>query len=138
LSGISGQEDTSRDIPLSQDNGTVKNIQIIDGADNATYSIFQATDEEFDEIFPGPGQDIEVAEDYVSRVGEDAANRTLSELWQRPIHKREVQGIHGTLLYDYGEKSKFLPESKREIDRAAGQINQAERTLYARLRSDAR
>jgi hypothetical protein len=25
----------------------MKNIQIIDGADNATYSIFQATDDEF-------------------------------------------------------------------------------------------
>jgi len=33
----------------------VKNIQIIDGAGNATYNIFQATNDEFAEIFPGSG-----------------------------------------------------------------------------------
>ena len=36
----------------------MKNIQIIDGADNCTFSIFQATDEEFSLIFPEPLQDI--------------------------------------------------------------------------------
>jgi hypothetical protein len=113
----------------------VKDIQIIDGADNATYSIFQATDDEFRTIFPQLGQDIEVVEDYVSRVGEDEARRTLSKMWERPIHKRDVQGIHGTLYYDYREKAKYLPESKREVDRYAGQINESERILYARLRA---
>jgi len=112
----------------------MKNIQIIDGADNATYSIFQASDEEFGAIFPLPGQDIEVIEDYVGRVGESEADRTLSKLWERPIHKRDVQGIHGTLYYDYKKKARHLPQSKREIDRAEGQINEAERTLYANLR----
>jgi hypothetical protein len=113
----------------------VKNIQVIDGADNATYSIFQATDDEFETIFPGTGQDIEIVEDYVSRVGENEAIRTLSKLWERPIHKRQVHGIHGTLYYDYKEKSKYLPDSRREIDRALGQINEAERALYAKLRA---
>jgi hypothetical protein len=112
----------------------VKNIQIIDGADNATYSIFQATDEEFEAIFPGPGQDIEVVEEYVCRVGESEAGTTLAKLWERPIHKRDVQGLHGTLYFDCKEKSKYLPQSRREIDRAAGSINLAERALYARLR----
>ncbi len=115
----------------------VKNIQIIDGADNATYSIFQATDAEFGTIFPAPGQDIEVVEDYVARVGEDEANRTLSGLWNRPIHKHDVQGIQGTLYYDYKEKAKHLPVSKREIDRPAGQINESERALYKDLRHKA-
>jgi hypothetical protein len=113
----------------------VKNVQIIDGADNATYSIFQATDEEFATIFPGPGQDLEVVEDFVSRVGENEASSTLSPLWERPIHKRHALGIHGTLYYDYNERSKYLPESKREVDRATGQINEAQRALYARLRA---
>jgi hypothetical protein len=111
----------------------VKNIQIIDGADNATYNIFQASDDEFAEIFPGSGQDIEVVEDYVRRVGEDEARKTLSKVWERPIYKHDVKGIHGTLYYDYKEKSKYLPESRREIDRRAG-LNEAERALYARLR----
>jgi hypothetical protein len=74
-------------------------------------------------------------EDYISRVGENEANRTLSSLWERPIHKSQVHGIHGTLYYDYKEKSGYLPESKREIDRAPGQINKAQRALYAKLRA---
>ena len=113
--------------------GTVKNIQIIDGAVNATYNLFQATDAEFAEIFPGSGQDIEVVEDYVRRVGEDEARKTLSKVWERPIYKHDVKGIHGTLYYDYKEKARYLPESRREIDRRAG-LNEAERALYARLR----
>jgi hypothetical protein len=60
--------------------------------------------------------------------------KILSRLWKRPIHKRDVQGIHGTLYYDYKEKAKYLPASKREIDRAAGQLNGPERKLYAGLR----
>jgi hypothetical protein len=110
----------------------VKNIQVIDGADNATYSIFQATAEEFKQIFPETGQDLEVVEDYVNRVGESEASRTLSKVWERPIHKRDVQGIHGTLYYDYKEKAKYLPKSRREIDRDGR--NEAERRLYAKLR----
>jgi len=58
----------------------MKNIQVIDGAVNATFSIFQATDHEFGMIFPRSGQDIEVVEDYVSRVGESKATETLTKL----------------------------------------------------------
>jgi hypothetical protein len=114
----------------------MKNIQIIDGAVNATYSIFQATEREFDTIFPAPGQDIEIVEDYVSRVGEEQAERTLCELWKRPIHKRDAQGIHGTLFYDYTDRAIHLPQSKREIDRVPAQLNEWERALYAKLRTD--
>ncbi len=41
----------------------MKNIQIIDGASNCTFSIFQATAEEFNLLFPEPGQDIQFSED---------------------------------------------------------------------------
>jgi len=36
----------------------MKNIQVFDGAENAAFSIFQATDEEFEAIFPD-GRDME-------------------------------------------------------------------------------
>ena len=113
----------------------MKNIQIIDGAANATYSIFQATSEEFATLFPNLGQDIEVVEDYVLRVGEPQATKTLSKLWERPIHKRDVNGIHGTLYYDYHKRLKYLPVTKREIDRDAAQLNEAERNLYKKLKN---
>lgn len=48
---------------------TFKNVQIVDGALNATYSLFQATAEEFDVIFPQPCQDMEIVEDFLSRAG---------------------------------------------------------------------
>lgn len=54
----------------------MKNIQIIDGALNATFSIFQATEEEFAAIFPD-GQDMELAEDLFERLGDEEAGRVL-------------------------------------------------------------
>lgn len=44
----------------------MKNIQIIDGALNAVYNIFQATDEEFSLIFPR-GQDIAFIDEVMAR-----------------------------------------------------------------------
>jgi hypothetical protein len=55
----------------------VKNIQIIDGASNATFSIFQATEEESAVIFPD-GRDLEIADDLIKRPGEKEADRVLS------------------------------------------------------------
>ena len=37
----------------------MKNIQVIDGANNCSYDIFAVTDDEFKILFPDPGQDIE-------------------------------------------------------------------------------
>jgi len=41
----------------------MKNIQVIDGALNTTFSIFQATDEEVSLLFPEPRQGIQYAGD---------------------------------------------------------------------------
>ena len=76
----------------------MKNIQIIDGADNATFSIFQATPEESGTIFPQRGQDLEVVDNYFARVGEAEAHLVLCAIWERPIHKPDFQGLHGTLF----------------------------------------
>jgi hypothetical protein len=52
---------------------------------NATFSLFQVTDLEFAAIFPGAGQDIELIEDFIERVGEEQASRILLPVWERPI-----------------------------------------------------
>jgi hypothetical protein len=113
----------------------LRNIQIIDGADNATFSIFQVTEEEFKLIFPRPGQDLEIPEAVFKRLGQKKAAELFAPIWQRPVLKSDVQGLHGTLFYNYFEKRHHLPKSKREIDRAEGQINQAQRDLYRTARS---
>ncbi|MFD1702790.1 hypothetical protein ACFSCV_07215 [Methylopila henanensis] len=109
----------------------MKNIQIIDGAENCTFPIFQATDDEFALIFPDPGQDIEFAEDLWKRIRKTHP-RALDGLWERPILKTEANGIHGTLFYDFRSKRKRFPKTKRERDWDPRAINAAQRRLYGR------
>jgi hypothetical protein len=107
----------------------MKNIQIIDRADNATFSIFQATDAEFEALFPD-GQDIEFHEDFVRRVGKAAANEILQPMWGRPILKRDANGLHGTLFYGWSDRIEYFPASKREVDTDERSINEAQRLLF--------
>jgi hypothetical protein len=111
----------------------MKNIQIVDGAANATYSLFQVTEDEFAAIFPD-NRDIEVIEDMIERLGEDEAGRVLAPIWNRPVLKRDAMGIHGTLFYDNDLRREHIPASKREVDWASGAINSAQRDLFARSR----
>ncbi len=109
----------------------MKNIQVIDGADNATFSLFQATDDEFVMIFPAPGQDIELIEDFVARVGDEAVGKIMGPIWGRPILKRDAMGLHGTLYYEWDEKRQHLPATKREVDLDPLSVNRAQRELFA-------
>lgn len=105
----------------------MKNIQVIDGASNCTFSIFQATDEEFALLFPEPGQDMQFAEDFARLPEIDGA---LSRIWERPIRKRDAQGIHGTLFYELGRYKKFYREKREDaVDPSA--INTAQRRLFS-------
>lgn len=108
----------------------MKNVQIIDGAANATFSVFQATEEEYAAIFPD-GRDMELAEDLIERLGDDEAGRVLMTLRNRPILKRDAPGVHGTLFYDNEYRRRHIPRSKREVDWDDGSINQAQRDLFA-------
>ena len=123
-----------RGVPLGLDvygaRPALRNIQIVDGADNATFSIFKATDEEFSEIFPDFAQDMEIAEDFFKRVGEARAWQILEPIWERPVLKRDANGIHGTLYYDYDQKRRYMPPTKREVDFDRLAINAAQRTLF--------
>jgi hypothetical protein len=112
----------------------LKNIQIIDRADNATFSLFQATEEEFAAIFPGQGQDMELIDDFAERVGREQAERVLQPIWGRPILKRDAQGIHGTLYFEYADRRQYLPASKREVDWNPSSINADQRRLFASKR----
>ena len=107
----------------------MRNIQFIDRADNATFSLFQATDEEFDALFPD-GRDMELIEDVLARLGEPAGE-ILSRIRERPILKRDAQGVHGTLFYGWEDRRHFLPETRREVDWPKSAINPAQRRLFA-------
>ena len=110
----------------------MKNVQVIDRALNATYSVFQMTEDEFREVFPMPGQDLEFAEDLFDRLGDEAAETLLAAVWARPARKAEIVGLHGTLFYGFSDRRDHYPESKCEKDFDAGALNEHQRRLYSR------
>jgi hypothetical protein len=117
------------DVILTREQAKMKNIQIIDGAQNCTFSLFQATDEEFVLLFPEHQQDIQYAEDLASAEHQDEVRAALDRIWQRPIRKQDVRGIHGTLFYQLERYKKWYREKREDaVDPLA--INQAQRRLF--------
>jgi hypothetical protein len=110
----------------------VKNIQVIDAAENCTFSVFQATDDEFNALFPGENQDIEFSKDLFERLTEAQIRSIMSAIWQRPILKKDAIGIHGTLFFQFESRRKYFPETKREKDWNPAHLNAAQREVYAR------
>ena len=91
----------------------MKNIQIIDGAENCVYDIFAATDEEFSVLFPA-GQDIAFIDEVCLRADRASLDKTLTMLWTRRLRKSEVRGIHGTLFYEHECKKAYYPTRRDE------------------------
>jgi hypothetical protein len=107
----------------------MKNIQIIDGASNCTFSLFQATDEEFALLFPEPRQDVQYAEDLTQLPEQAEIDAALNRIWERPIRKQDARGIHGTLFYQLERYQRWYRE-KREDAVDLTTINQAQRRLF--------
>jgi hypothetical protein len=93
----------------------MKNVQIIDGATNSSFSIYSIPDAIFDHLFPMPGQDIEFIEDVVRRVGEKLAGELMKSTWGSRKEKSHVNGIHGTLFIGLENRRSLYP-NKRESD----------------------
>ena len=91
----------------------MKNIQVIDGAENSVYDVFGATEEEFALIFPG-GQDIAFIDEVMARGPKQTLDETFARIWARRIPKREVVGIHGVLFYELEHKKQYYPTRKDE------------------------
>jgi hypothetical protein len=87
----------------------VKNVLIIDGAENCEYAIFAMTEDEFSVVFPEGGRNVEFIEDLVDRIGDDGVAALLKPVWQRKVKKADVVGIHGTIFYQLCWKKKFYP-----------------------------
>ncbi|CDX26653.1 conserved hypothetical protein [Mesorhizobium sp. ORS 3324] len=94
----------------------MKNVQVIDGANNAAYNVYEIPDDEFELIFPN-GQDIEFIEDLVKRIGRKKAGEVISLLNKGLKKKSEINGIHGTLFYELRrEKKRYYPNKKFSDD----------------------
>lgn len=91
----------------------MKNIQVIDGALNAVYDIFAATDIEFGLIFPD-GHDVAFIGEVQARGNEKELDEALARIWRRRIPKRDAMGIHGTLFYELDHKKQYYPTRRDE------------------------
>ena len=89
----------------------MKNIQIIDGAQNCVYDIFAATEDEFALVFP-EGTDIAFIDEVYEHGDSKVLDGVFNKIWTRPVVKSEVQGIHGILFYELAEKKTYYPTRK--------------------------
>ena len=109
--------------------GGMRNIQVIDGAQNCTFGIFRATREEFARLFPAPRQDIQYSEDLATLPCQEEVEAALAQLWERPIRKQNALGIHGTIFCQLDRYKAYYPE-KREDAITPSAVNQAQRRLF--------
>lgn len=86
----------------------MKNIQVIDGAINCVYDIFQATKAEFEAIFP-LGHDVAFIDEVYARGEKDALDKAFNDIWPRRVPKAQVYGIHGLLFYELENKKPYYP-----------------------------
>lgn len=91
----------------------MKNIQIIDGAQNCVYDIFSVTDEEFALVFPD-GTDIAFIDEVYTNGGRQMLDVAFKNIWQRRVKKSDAKGIHGTIFYELDEKKVYYPTRKDE------------------------
>jgi hypothetical protein len=90
----------------------MKNIQVIDAAENCLHSIFEVSNSDFNLIFHASGQDIEFSDDLYERLVEQGEISFYKRLWDKPIDKKRANGIHGTIFYDLAFKKKYYPTKK--------------------------
>jgi len=89
----------------------MKNIQVIDGAENSVYDIFAATEEEFALIFPA-NQDVAFIDEVMARGPEKKLNEVFTRIWGRRVPKHEAIGVHGLLFYGLEIKKQYYPTRK--------------------------
>jgi hypothetical protein len=113
----------------------MKNVQVIDSALNCTYSIFQFTEQQFKLIFPADGQDISFIDDACARLSETELEIAFAGVWDRPVDKQAIVGLHGTLFYEFEDRKSAFPKSGRECDWNESSINASQRKLFAQIRA---
>jgi hypothetical protein len=91
----------------------MKNIQIIDGAQNCVYDIFSATDDEFALVFP-EGSDIAFIDEIYAEGDSQLLDVAFKNIWQRRVKKSEAKGIHGIIFYELEKKKVYYPTRRDE------------------------
>lgn len=93
----------------------MKNVQLIEPAENCAYNIYSMPDEDFELMFPN-GQDIEFVEDFWKRLGKKRAGQIYASLNKNLLRKPKIHGIHGTLFVQLRRRKKRLYPNKKFSD----------------------
>ncbi len=91
----------------------MKNVQVIDGAVNSTYDIFQIPDKIFRIIFP-KGSDVAFLDEAEKRLRRMGFDYTIwNKIYANQVDKKHVISIHGTLHLTGSPASKrYFPQRK--------------------------
>lgn len=87
----------------------MKNVQVIDGADNCVYDVYAIDDEGFRCLFPD-GQDVAFIDEVLARGDPDRLDAVFERLWKRRMPKHEINGLHGLLFYGLEHKKAYYPD----------------------------
>ena len=93
----------------------MKNIQVIDGAENCSFSVYSISDDDFALLFPQERQELEFIEDVAERMGEEKTGMIVRNITRKRVKKQDILGIHGTLFFSLAKRKRWFP-NKREDD----------------------
>ena len=93
----------------------MKNVMVVDGAENCAYDCFAVSEEFFLKLFPSPGQDIEFIEDVLARDPDNLLEAEFNLMLNNAVSKKDIEGLHGILFYELEFKKPYYP-NKRDSD----------------------
>jgi hypothetical protein len=76
-------------------------------------SIFAATETEFLLIF-GSNTNIGFIDEIYATRNTAELDKVFAKIWERPIKKNKVKGIHGTIFYELSSKKIYYPSRRDE------------------------
>jgi len=74
----------------------MKNIQIIDGAVNSVFEVYEVSDDLFELVFPNNG-DIAFLNEVDERFEKVGGDQNWELVYKKQVDKKHILGIHGTL-----------------------------------------
>ncbi len=94
----------------------MKNIQIIDGATNSVFEIYEIPDELFRSMFPD-NNDVAFLDDVGQILQEIGGDQVWNLVYKKRVDKKQVSGIHGTLHLtgSYCKKEYFPTRKETEV-----------------------
>lgn len=91
-------------------NTKMKNIQVIDGAVNCVYDIFEVSDDDFSQLF-GNEADIAFAEDF---EGRNDLLPVFERIWHARVPEARAHSIHGTYFVGLEHTKAYYPSRRDE------------------------